>query len=405
MQENSSSLTHDLHPHILRLREFHSTEALEKSPFFHEVRPKIQKLLTSYDLVHHVSVPEPEPFYRCVAWNIERGMRFEAIRHFLKTDPILKTADILLITESDLGMVRSGNRDVARELARELRMNYFFAPSYLNLSKGCGIEQDVPGENKLGIAGNAILSRYPILNPVAVPFPNAHDKMKGREKRIGNQSAPVAQINLGGKTIVVSAVHLDVRSTQRHRQIQLQKVLEAMKNFSDTPVLIGGDWNTSTYDAHSALSSIIGFWARVFMGTGNMIRNHYPYPERHFERDLFKKLERYGFDYKSCNQLGVGTSHYYVEDIKQFKNLREWLPEWCFRFVEWALREHGGRCSFKLDWFCQKGLKVLQEGEGGSPRKGKSIGSKVIGDLNFDNYPASDHDPIVVDFVLPSPAT
>ncbi|MBI2082104.1 MAG: endonuclease/exonuclease/phosphatase family protein [Deltaproteobacteria bacterium] len=390
MQEAPSSLSHDLHPHILlKLREFHSTESLEKSPLFQEVRPKIQKLLSSYDLVHQVPEPAPEPFYRCVAWNIERGMRFEAILHYLKNHPLLSTADILLITEADLGMARSGNRDVAQELAQELQMNYFFAPSYLNLSKGCGIEQEVSGENKLGIAGNAILSRYPISNPMAVPLPNAHDKMRGREKRVGSQSAPIAQINLGRRSIVVSAVHLDVRSTQKHRILQLEKVTEVVREMGGGPALIGGDWNTSTYDAHSAFSSILGFWIRVFIGTGNMIKNHYPHPDRFFERRLFERLEANGFDYKSCNELGVGTSHFSVGDLKQFKNLREWLPNWCFRFVDWALKEHGGRCSFKLDWFTQRGLKILKEGEGSSARKGKSVGAKVIGNLDYENYPSS----------------
>ncbi|MBI2982203.1 MAG: endonuclease/exonuclease/phosphatase family protein, partial [Deltaproteobacteria bacterium] len=276
MEPITSSLLHDLHPQILKLREFHSTESLEKSPVFQSVRDRIARLLSSYDLVHQVStVPQPEPFYRSVAWNIERGMRFEAILHYLKSHPLLSTADILLITEADMGMARSGNRDVAAEIARALRMNYFFAPSYLNLSKGAGIEQEFAGENSLGIAGNAVLSRYPLSDPRIVPLPNAHDKMRGREKRVGSQSAPVVKVHLPNAFLAVSAVHLDVRSTQGHRIVQLEKVTEAIRGMGDGPALVGGDWNTSTYDAHSALSSIIGFWIRVFMGTGNMIKNHY----------------------------------------------------------------------------------------------------------------------------------
>jgi hypothetical protein len=288
---------------------------------------------------------------------------------------------------------------VTRELAKELRMNYIFAPSYLNLAKGCGIEHEVDGENSLGLAGNAILSRYPIRECAIIRLPNAHDKMKGREKRVGSQTAPLASISLGDKSLTVVAAHLDMRSTPRHRRNQLQRVLESVRSRKG-PILIGGDWNTSTYDAHNATMAIIGFWIRVFMGTGNMIRNHYPDPGRLFERRLFQMLESEGFDYKSCNEMGIGTSHYSVEDIKQFKNLREWIPNWCFRFIECSLRDHGGRCSFKLDWFAERGLHLLNEGELSSNRKGDSIAPKVVSNLTYENYPASDHDAIVVDFTF-----
>ncbi|MBI2068467.1 MAG: endonuclease/exonuclease/phosphatase family protein [Deltaproteobacteria bacterium] len=397
----NETLQHDLHRHIPALRQFHSTKALRASPLYRQLEPKIEKVLKSYELVHFTStLPGPEPFYRSVSWNIERGMRFDAILYYLTTHPVLSSADILLITEADLGMARSGNRHIAREIAKALSMHYYFAPSYLNLAKGCGIEQEVEGENHLGIAGNAILSRYPIKNPRIVSLPNAHDKMRGREKRLGNQAAPVADIDINGQLVTVAAVHLDVRSTQEHRRLQLKRVIDHIEETTKGPVLIGGDWNTSTCDAHTATAAIIGFWIRVLMGTGNMIRNHYPHPDRFFEKNLFSMLEQKGFDYKLCNELGVGTSHYSVEDMKQFKNLREWLPNWCFRFVEWSLKDHGGKCSFKLDWFTQRGLKIVQKEGKSSDRKGDSVGAKVIGNLLYDNYPASDHDAIVVDFCL-----
>lgn len=109
-------------------------------------------------------------------------------------------------------------------------------------------------------------------------------------------------------------------------------------------------------------------------------------------------LEANGLDYKGCNEPGATTNHYSVEDIKQFKNLREWIPNWCFKFIEWSLRNHGGRCSFKLDWFAQRKLKILKEGEISSDRKGESLPPRVIGNLTHHGRPASDHDAIVVDF-------
>jgi hypothetical protein len=62
------------------------------------------------------------------------------------------------------------------------------------------------------------------------------------------------------------------------------------------PVLIGGDWNTSTYNSRRAVYSIFGFWRRVMMGSGYFIRNHYPHPDRWFERHLFRELESRGWN-------------------------------------------------------------------------------------------------------------
>lgn len=395
---HAPQIKHDLHPFFPELLNFHSTKSLEESKLYQELKPKIIEVLHSFEMENFATSAAPEPYYRAVAWNIERGICFDEIVYLLKNHPILSKADIILMTETDLGMARSGNRNVAREIARHLGMNYFFAPSYLNLAKGAGAENEFEGENELGIHGNAILSRYPITQPRILPIPNTHDKMKGREKRLGSQRVLMATIELGGNPLRVACGHVNVRSTQKQRKEEIERVVKAIGEEGDLPALIGGDWNTSTYDSHSAASAIVGFWIRVAMGVDNMMRNHYPHPERFFEKDLFQMLERNGFNYKDCNELGVTTNHYSVEDIKQFKNLREWIPNWCFRFIEWSLRNHNGQCSFKLDWFAHRKLKILQQGQMVSDRKGDSLSPKVVSDIRHNGILASDHDAIVVDF-------
>ena len=74
------------------------------------------------------------------------------------------------------------------------------------------------------------------------------------------------------------------------------------------------------------------------MGPKNVALNHLPHPERYFERRLFGELESRGYDYKSLNEIGVGTLHYDVESIEKNTNLRDWVPEWCFPFIFWAAR-------------------------------------------------------------------
>ncbi len=398
--ERTQKIAHDLHKHFPELIRFNSTKSLEESEIYKHLKPALLKVLQSYELASSDQAPAAEPYYRAVAWNIERGICFDEIVYFLKNHPSLSKADVLLITETDLGMARSRNRNIARDLAEALGLNYFFAPSYLNLEKGSGTEREFEGENELGLHGNAILSRYPIHKPRIVPIPNSHDKMHGKEKRLGSQRALIATVDFAGKPLRVGCFHVNVRSTQEKRKEEVEMVVKAINEEGDAPTLIGGDWNTSTYDSHRATSSIIGFWIRVFMGVDNMMRNHYPYPERFFEKKLFEMLEKNGFRYKNCNELGVCTNHYSVEDIKQFKNLRDWIPLWCFRFIEWSLRNHNGKCSFKLDWFAQKNLKILTAGESSSPRKGASLAPKVIGDLTHNGKAASDHDAIVVDFIF-----
>jgi len=398
--QHTDKIEHDLHPHFPELLRFNSTKSLEESSLYRELKPRILRALNSYELVSTNNSPSAEPYYRAVAWNVERGLCFDEIVHFLKNHSTMAKADVLLITETDLGMARTKNRNVARELAEALGMNYFFAPSYLNLEKGNGNERDVEGENELGLHGNAILSRYPIHKPRILSIPNSHDKMHGNEKRLGSQRALIATIDFAGSPLRVSCQHVNVRSTQEKRKKEIEATVKALIEEGDTPALIGGDWNTSTYDSHSATSSIIGFWVRVFMGVDNMMTNHYPHPDRKFEKGLFGMLEKSGFSYKDCNELGVCTNHYSIDDLKQFKSVRDWLPLWCFKFIEWSLRNHNGKCSFKLDWFAQRGLKILSAGQATSPQKGPSLPPKVLGDLLHNGVMASDHDAIAIDFKL-----
>ena len=54
---------------------------------------------------------------RVAAWNIQRGRRFDELLRALREEPTLAAADVLLLSEVDCGMARSGNRHVARALA------------------------------------------------------------------------------------------------------------------------------------------------------------------------------------------------------------------------------------------------------------------------------------------------
>jgi endonuclease/exonuclease/phosphatase family metal-dependent hydrolase len=387
------SLDHSLAPHFHALAEFHSTRALKSSPLYARLRAEIERVLNCVAQEHFADGANRDAergsagCVRAVAWNVERGKRFAGILRALGSHPALSASDVLLLTELDYGMARTENRFVARDLARALRMNYAFAPCYVALNKGSGLESEVEGENEQALHGNAILSRHPLARAHSLQLPNGKDKMRGKEKRLGSQRAVVADVRHPLGEFRAVSLHLDAHSTQRHRARQMRLVLEHLERLTPRlPTLVGGDWNTTTYNSRRAAYAILGYSRRVAMGVSRVVRDHYPHPDRWFERKLFREIERRGFSYRDLNAPGVGTLHYDVADIASNTSLGDWVPAWCFPFIRWALAGHGGRCSLKLDWFAGLGIRPTAP-------------PHVVSDLADEDGPLSDHDAIALDFL------
>ena len=399
-------INHALHPYFAQFRGFRSYEHLKKSSIYKRVGNDLEGVLNSCEFfTADLAYVNPKPFLRAVAWNIERGIYLDEIIHALHSHPVLRHADLLFISEADIGMVRSANRNVAAELAKALGFNYFFGTSYLNLEKGNGGERDSDGDNTLGLHGNVLLSRYPIANPHLISLKNCKNKLKGREKRLGSQKAILAEIDLpDGKRMAAVCVHLDAHSSQRQRVEQMRTILDAVVlRGNPYPVLVGGDWNTSTYNASHAIFAFLGFWWRVANGVTHIIKNHYPYPERRFEKRLFNMVEARGYDYRRLNDIGVGTVHYSIDDIKTNKSMKDWLPQWCITILNNTLKPVGGCASLKLDWFIGRGILPVDLSDEGfyGDSAPVPLPPKVIPCPKLaSGTPVSDHDPIVLDFVI-----
>lgn len=412
----STELTHTLAPHFSALARFRTTRALHASPLYRQLRIEIERALNTvivedlrdrdtsiYGKSTYSDAPDKSntcgsnasfkmDSIRAIAWNIERGIRLPGIINQLRRHTYLREADLLLLTEVDYGMARSGNLHVAREIAAELKLNYAFASCYLALDKGNGSEAQVAGSNTTALHGNALFSKHTLRNVHALRLPNGKDKLQGTEKRLGSQQAVIADVEHPRGTFRAVCLHLDAHSSQAHRAWQMRIVLNHLSDLDaqrqKLPVIIGGDWNTSGYNSRRAFYSILGFWRRVLMGVRHTIAHHYPYPERWFERHLFRELEQRGYRFRDLNTPGACTLHYDITDRRTRAQMADWIPAWCFPFINWALAPTEGRCSLKLDWFAGHSIAPAP----GSP-------PKVVSNLcDKDATPLSDHDAILLDF-------
>ena len=385
-------LKHDLNRHFPHLLQFKSIDDAKKSDVYLKIKPTVERILSSV-VCENFSLKENKldvaTEISVVAWNIERGRMFEGILETLKTHDKLKEKDVYLLTELDYGMIRSGNQFVAQEIAQDLKLNYAFAPVYIALQKGSGIESALEGENTHSIHGLAMFSKFPLKNVHAVDLPNGKDKMIGKEKRIGYLRALIADVEHPAGTFRAVTIHTDAHSSRKHREKQVRIVLEHLEKLPKLPTIVGGDFNTVTYDAQSATHSILSLSYRALRAT-DVCENQFPHPDRRYEKGLFDQFKNYGFEYEKFNELGKGTLHYNINHISHNANLSDWVPAWCFPVIAWATKKNGGKFSMRLDWFFGRGIDIS-----------KSSAPQTIGKLiDSLGMPLSDHDAISLEFVL-----
>src|SRR5687767_7389552 len=155
---------------------------------------------------------------RVATWNIERGVEFDAVKAALTNDQryfrrlpasmrgskfnlndileqaaALSRADIVILNEVDWGLKRTNYRNVAKELATAMQMNYVFGVEFVEVDPLTLGTDTLEGETSadkaqmienlavdktrtLGLHGTAILSRFPLRNTRVVRFVNqGHD--------------------------------------------------------------------------------------------------------------------------------------------------------------------------------------------------------------------------------------
>src|SRR5262245_31214037 len=127
--------------HALRdaLRRHTTLTSLHADPSWPNLQARLGALLTPIRCSSPGRPPSPAAAadrVQLAHWNLEHGNRFEAIAHALESRPGLAGADLITLNEVDLGMARSGNRDVARDLAAGLGLHAAWAALFLESTRG-----------------------------------------------------------------------------------------------------------------------------------------------------------------------------------------------------------------------------------------------------------------------------
>lgn len=309
------------------------------------------RLLGELEAMHRVDVRAPRRAradgsgpLRVVAWNAERGRDPGAGAALLAR----ARADVLLLTELDWGMARSGQRHAARDLAERLGCGYAYGVEFIELGPGDAREAAAVGgaENEVGYHGGAILSPLPLERARVVRLESRGDWSDDAlgQRRIGGRIAVVAGVSWAGAEVALASVHLESHGSPATRARELAVLIEALDaERPGGPAVIGGDLNTSTL---SPLELGARDRRRIAMGDAP---EHFTHPVPH--EPLFEVAAAAGFEWESANLRGVPTH-----------------------------RTPRGPTSLKLDWILARGLDARD--------------AEVIAAVGPTGAPLSDHDAV-----------
>lgn len=182
----------------------------------------------------------PGPAARILNWNIDRGKHFQLILAAIReTRP-----DLCIFQEVDLGARRTGGQDVAQELAKILGMNYAFAPEFRELSQGTAAYHGQAILTSLSIRSSRIL-RFTHQSGFWKPQPLLISSLPIFQRRKGGRIALVNELDRAGKALVIYNLHLESRTSEDGRLLQLEEVLQDAERYpASTPVIVAGDLNT-----------------------------------------------------------------------------------------------------------------------------------------------------------------
>jgi endonuclease/exonuclease/phosphatase family metal-dependent hydrolase len=362
------------------LARFQSLATLRAAPEWPTLEPRLERLLGGVRRHAPQAPPAPAADPRrllAVHWNIEHGNCYDQVERALRTHPLLRGADLLMLNEVDLGMARAGNRDVAADLSRALGLHGVWAPLFLETT--CGRDDDphlaAGVRNQEALFGIAILSRWPIGAARVVELPSPEDLQFEVERMFGRHIALVAEIERPGGPLVAVSTHLEVHRTRAHRRAQAAALVAAFAD-ETRPIVLAGDFNSHTFDRGRWWDPLLGAVVLLLWPTAALTRR-LRHPDRGGAREtLFDVLREADFEWSRFNDRRP-TLQLRLDRLGEARGL---LGVGALsRILAWAER----RAGLRLDWFAGRGWR------GGR-------GATVAG-LDGPGK-ASDHAPIVAEF-------
>ncbi|KAJ3333289.1 hypothetical protein HDU93_008629 [Gonapodya sp. JEL0774] len=202
--------------------------------------------------VSHLPYPPPSPdpgsTLRVLHWNIERCYQLERILAELeKLEP-----DILCLQEVDIGCKRSGEVDGLEEIAKRLKMDGWGVVEFWEIESPLRPENNQGG----GVHLNAILSRFPLLNPRAIEHRHSNvdwdvEGDRFNEPRLGRRYTVAAEVDWCGKRVGLWSAHLEpVNCNISIRLLQLSDLIcDSWQRLNAGVIhqLISGDFNTMAH--------------------------------------------------------------------------------------------------------------------------------------------------------------
>ncbi|MDR6898642.1 endonuclease/exonuclease/phosphatase family protein [Rhizobium miluonense] len=302
--------------------------SLEKTPAVHAEKLASLACLNTVRVGGAAGKVEALAFpFAVAAWNLERCLFPEESAAKLRETG----APLILLSEMDLGMARTEQRDPTAIIASELGMNHAYGVEFLELSLGSEIERSYCRDdfNEKGFHGNALMASVALKDAFMIRLPGeaVWFNDSNEQPRIGDRCAVGAIVTTEAGPMVAVSVHLESVATAAYRERQLAALIDEVEAFAPgLPILIGGDLNT-----------------------GNHTGGDYS------TDTLFAMAESRGFECHGGPLDQTSTR-----------------PSLITRFPDRAM---------KLDWFITRGLKI---GE-----------SHLVSSLNGEGKPLSDHDMVV----------
>jgi endonuclease/exonuclease/phosphatase family metal-dependent hydrolase len=174
----------------------------------------------------------PAEDLKVITWNIEQGAAYDSVLAVLRS----VNADILLLQEVDRGCRRTGYRDVPRDLAHALDMNWVAAGEFQEIGEARGARP--------AITGQAILSRFPIEGAAALRFAE-QDRWRWSVNPVQPRRGGRMALKARTAGMLLYNTHIESGDNEKLKRGQIAEILadQSREVGRRAQVLVGGDFN------------------------------------------------------------------------------------------------------------------------------------------------------------------